>query len=91
MIILGKEPKRNGGAVQRPVPVIRPTTPRSPVGGGVFESMEGSDEEDHVLLNEDDQSFLMADEEGDSGQIAQADEIPDGELVGNAKGIYFAS
>ncbi|CAM6102988.1 unnamed protein product [Calypogeia fissa] len=68
------------GAVQRPLPVIRPSSPRSPVGGGVFEDMEGSDEEDHVLLNEDDQRFSMADEEGDAGQIAPADEIPESEL-----------
>lgn len=73
--------RNNGGAVQRPMPVIRPTTPRSPVGGGVFESMEGSDEEDHVLLSDDEQRFLMADEEGDSGQIAPADDIPESELV----------
>ncbi|OAE33839.1 hypothetical protein AXG93_3559s1050 [Marchantia polymorpha subsp. ruderalis] len=77
--------KRSSSGVQRPVAVIRPTTPRSPVGGGVFESMEGSDEEDHVLHNDDDSNFMMADEEGEIGTLAPADGVVENELEENVK------
>jgi hypothetical protein len=44
-------------------PVMRPTTPKSPV----FEDMEGSDEEDHVLQNEDEQNYSINEEMGIDG------------------------
>eukprot|EP00249_Psilotum_nudum_P014552 c24883_g1_i1 orf=498-3221(+) len=45
--------------------VIRSTTPKSPVVGGAFETVEGSDEEE-MLSNQDDQSFNYYEMNGDA-------------------------
>lgn len=50
------------------VPIIRPTTPKSPV----FADMEGSDEEDHVLENEDVQNYIMDEVMGLAGVDSEA-------------------
>lgn len=55
---------------------MRPTTPKSPV----FEDMEGSDEEDHVLQNEDEQNYSINEEmgidgDGSGNMIMDADAI----------------
>lgn len=45
-------------------PVIRPTTPKSPVASA-FESVEDSDEEDDLLVNQEDQHFNYDNANGD--------------------------
>ena len=49
--------------MMRHVPIIRPTTPKSPA----FNDMEGSDEEDHVLQNDDEQNYIMNEQMGVDG------------------------
>jgi len=70
--------------MMRHVPVIRPTTPKSPL----FADMEGSDEEDHVLQNEDEQNYIMDEVMGlagvDSNATADCTEHEDAdEIVGD--------
>ncbi|KAG0574892.1 hypothetical protein KC19_VG300400 [Ceratodon purpureus] len=70
--------------ILRHVPVIRPTTSKSPV----FADMEGSDEEDHVLQNEDEQNYIMDEVMGltgvDGDDIAGCTEHVDAdEIVGD--------
>ena len=66
--------------MMRHVPIIRPTTPKSPA----FNDMEGSDEEDHVLQNDDEQNYIMNEQmgvdgdgerDGDEGSIENVDAI----------------
>eukprot|EP01018_Ginkgo_biloba_P000785 Gb_23346 [translate_table: standard] len=57
----------HSGSTKRAVPLIRPSTPKSPVRSvSAFESVEGSDEEDDLLDNQEDQNFTYEDTNGDA-------------------------
>lgn len=50
----------------KPASVIRPSSPRSPERAGSYESVEGSEEEDHLLpSNDEDETYNEDFEEGD--------------------------
>jgi len=72
--------------------VIRPSSPRSPERGGSYESVEGSEEEDHLLPSNEDDNYN--DDDDDNEDDDHENGMPaDGERNGGSKMVstHFAS
>ena len=70
----------------KPVPSassIRPSSPNSPVVAGSYESVEGSEEEDHLLPSNEEDNYNEEEDFEDDG--TKNDMIADGERNGGSE------